>query len=210
MGGVDHRAVRSQRQEARHDPPRLHADVDGDGDGVSRRQHGLRAALGSRRRRNPRTRRHRRKMAQGRVLHLRRPDPFHQRLRPRLPPDGVRPQHGLQPQERRRRLQLPQLRQGDLLRQRNGDGGDIRRTGPRDQQEPGRQDSRGSRSPRRHSAELAHVATQERTQPARRVQTRPVPRQLRPEPLLEPCHQLPRLSRPVRADGTGSEEIRHR
>jgi hypothetical protein len=43
-------------------------------------------------------------VAQGRVLHHGRPDPLHQRPAAELPEHGVRPQHGLQAQERHRRL----------------------------------------------------------------------------------------------------------
>ena len=56
--------------------------------------------------------------------------------RPRLPQHGVRQEHGLQAQERRRSLRLPQLRQGDVLRQRDEHGRDLRRAGQGDQRGP--------------------------------------------------------------------------
>ncbi len=85
---------------------------------------------------NARTGRDRREVSQGRVLHHGRTDPLHRRRGHRISQGRVRPQHGLRSERQSRCLQLRQLRQGDLLRQRNQHGRDLRSSGPRDQQEP--------------------------------------------------------------------------
>ena len=147
--------------------------------------------LGRRRGRDAGAGRPRGEMAQGRVLHLRRADALHRRPGHRLPQHGVRPQHGLQAQERRGSLQLPQFRQGDVLRQRDEHGRHLRRAGQGDQQrrEDGKVLEGKARTPGAavaDSAELADVATQERDQRPGRLPAGPLPGQLCPQPLLGP------------------------
>ncbi len=72
------------------------------------------------------------------------------------------------------------------------------------------QDARRPRSPRRHSAQLADVTTQERIERTGRRPAGLLPRQLCPESLLGPHEQPAGFPGTVRTDGARGQEVRHR
>ena len=124
----DRRDGRGEREEARHGPPRLHGQLHGPGHLLPRHQHGLRhnywdvdeaetlepAATDE-------------KWPKGEYFIIDVQAHFTNGVALGFRNDGVRQEHGLQSQERCRGLQLPELRQGDVLRQRNHHGRDLRR-----------------------------------------------------------------------------------
>ena len=147
----------------------------------------------------------RRQVSQGRILRHRRAVALHQRLCHRLPQHGIRQEHGLQARQLAASLCVPQFRQGNVLRQRNGDARDFGRArqgttsrlrGPY----AGRAEAR-----RRLFAELADVEAQERHQRHGRQRAGLVPGQLCAQPLLGHEDQQPGQEGPVRADGARSQ-----
>ncbi len=210
--GADRRDGRGARAQAQHGPPRVHGQLDGPGHLLRRVQPRVRQGLRRRRGRDLRARGDRREVSEERVLRHRRAGALHQRHRAELPQQRDRPQHGLQPQGRRRVVQLQELRQGDVLRQRDQHGGDLRRADARDPAHARRQ-GRGRRAAQfavRDPAELADGREEERDQRNGRLAARAVPGQPRAEPLLGQGDQQHRQGRDDRADGARAAAVQDR
>ena len=165
--------------------------------------------LGRRRSRDARARRRRGEVAQGRILHHRRADALHQRPGDRLPQRRVRQEHGLQARERRRGLRLPELRQGDVLRQRNEHDRHLRRAGQGDQRDAeGKSLEGAARTPRLAAVLPSWVmsAAQEGDQRPGRLPARAVPGQLRPNHYWDMKTNTPGQDGAVRADGARGQD----